>query len=98
MGMTARFKCPLESWAESRHSALWPEEGDRQMPLGPTLLKSVVWAPEHNSAAAPPEGAGKRNQTASEAGWAEENLNSHHMLQLSSQGPKAGFHGNWTES
>lgn len=58
------------------------------MPLGPTLPKSVVWAPEHSSAAAPPEGTGRRNQTASEAGWAEENLNSPHTLQLSSRGPK----------
>ena len=64
------------------------------MPLGLTLLKSLVWAPEHNFGAAPPEGTGKRNQTTLEMDWAEENLNSHHMVQLSSQGSKASFHGN----
>ena len=35
MGMTAPFKCPLESWAESRHSALWPEERGQTDATGP---------------------------------------------------------------
>ena len=42
------------------------------MQLGLTLLKSLVWVPEYNFAAAPPGSTGKRNQTALEVDWGEE--------------------------
>ena len=42
------------------------------MQLGLTLLKSLVWVPEYNFAAAPPGGTGKRNQTALDVDWGEE--------------------------
>lgn len=64
------------------------------MQLGFTFLKSLIWALEHNLGAALPEGTGRRNQTALEMGEAEENLNSHQMAQLSSQGSKISFHRN----
>lgn len=50
------------------------------MQLGFTLLKSLVQAPEHNFGAAPPESTGRRTQMALEMDWAEENLNSYHMV------------------
>ena len=85
----------MRAWKRAGTQSCGLRKGGRQMQLGLTLLKSLVWALEYNFAAAPPGGTGKRNQTALEVDWAEENLNSHHMVQLSSQGSKASFHGNW---
>lgn len=79
------------------HIKTWPRagtqrgglrKGDRQTPLGLTPLESLVQAPEHDPGVAPPEGTGRRNQTASEMDRAKENLNITTGCNFPRRGPK----------
>lgn len=93
--MTPPFKYPHESLAESRHSELWPEERGQTDATGPHSPQVFGLGIGVQLCSSPSRGHREEESDGFRGGLGRGNLNSHHMVQLSSQGSKASFHGNW---